>query len=262
MSRSPFPWQALIFLTVSALSARVFFAHSLFSQGLVRQIGRYDPGSTIPPARRILHLYFTRELSCSGMRGGGCAWTHIIEADIGAGVPLPRSDAGETQFVGYDRAGRVLFVRRTSLVWERQPPGVTYRADVFPAPPAIERRLGRLDVTYGGRTYAQRALPDAPPFARAVAVDASHVRIDLDCTHYSMVRVHYAQDRDLTAASTDALETLRNCWIRFGATALRTPIETRDSALYLDFYNGLLYTDRAVRVEVDGRGNSPERASV
>jgi hypothetical protein len=184
------------------------------------------------------------------MRGG--RWTYTVEAVIGAGVPFPPSEVGETQFAGYDREGHILFVRRTSLVRDAHP-GLTYMADV-PAAPNIEHRLGRIDVTYRGRTYTRRALPDAPPSARAVAVDDSHIFIDLDCAHYSSVMVHYTADRDLTPASNDALETFRNCWTRFGSTSLHTPIKTRNRIIYLDFDNGLLYTVRAIRVKVDGRG--------
>jgi hypothetical protein len=249
MRRSPsLPWYILVFLSVTALAVSVFFAQRISTRGLVRHIGRYDPTSAIPPTRRILHLYFTE--GPRGTRGG--YWTYTIEAEIGAGVPIPPGDAGVTQFTGYDREGRILFVRSTSFVRDAHP-GLTYMADVS-ATPNIEHRLGRIDVTYRGRTYTRRALPDAQPVARAIAVDDSHILIDLDCAHYSSVLVHYTVDRDLTAASNDALETLRNCWMRAGSTSLGTPIETRNRTIYLDFNNGLLYTDRAIRVKVDGRG--------
>ena len=237
------PWFALVFAAVLGLAAPVFFAQRIMTGSLVRHIGNYDPLSTISPARRVLHLYFTE--GARGMRGH---WTYSIAAVVGSGVPLPASNAGETQFAGYDRQDRLLFVRRTSLASDAHP-GLTYMADL-PAAPNIEHRLGRLDVTYRGKTYSRRALPDAPPAARAVAVDNSHILIDLDCAHYSSVLVHYTEDRDLTPASNDALETIRNCWIRAGATSLHTPIETRNHSIYLDFNNGLLYTDRAIRIEV------------
>jgi hypothetical protein len=238
-----------VVLAVIALAAP-FFTRKVLTGSLVRHIGKYDSMATIPPSRRVLHLYFTE--GPRGMRGGH--WTYEISAVIGSGVPASGSDAGEVQFAGYDRDGRVLFVRRTSFARDARP-GLTYMADV-PATPALERGLGRIDVSYRGQTYTRRALPDAPPSARAVAVDASHVLIQLDCAHYSSVLVHYTMDRDLTAASDDVLETVRNCWTRSGSTSLHTPIETRNRTIYLDFNNGLLYTERNVPVRVsEGRPN-------
>jgi hypothetical protein len=249
VTASSLPRPVFFVLTVILLALPVFLVHGIATRSLVRHVGRYDPLATIPPERRILHLYFTEEPT--GFRGAG--WRHTVEAAVGTGVPVTTGDAGETQFTGYDRDGRVLFVRHTSLVWARQPPGVTYLADVFPAPPDIERRLGRIEVTHRGRTYTKSALPDAPPSARAIAIDASHVRIELDCAHHSSVMVHYSADRDLTAASDDALETFRNCWSRSGAASLQTPVETRNRTIYLDFNNGLLFSDRAVPIAVAGR---------
>jgi hypothetical protein len=244
MPGSRAPWFILVFLAVMALAAQVFFAHGMLTGSLVRHIGRYDPTATITPGRRVLHLYFTE--GPRGMRGGH--WTYDIAAVVGSGVPLPPSNVGETQFLGYDREGRVLFTRRTSWASDAHP-GLTYMADI-PATPNIEHRLGRIDVIYRGRTYTRRALPEAPPSARAIAVDDSHILIDLDCAHYSSVMIHYTEDSDLTAASDDALETVRNCWTRAGSTSLRTPIETRNHSVYVDFNNGLLYTDRAIRIAV------------
>jgi hypothetical protein len=234
-------------MAVVVFAVPVFFVQNMPTRSLVRHVGRYDPSSTTPPDRRILHLYFTE-----GRRGSRSSWPYTVEALIGAGALLPPSETGETQFTGYDREGRVLFVRSASLVRDAHP-GLTYLADV-PATPNIEHRLGRIDVTFRGRTYTRRALPLAPPSARAVAVDDSHILIDLNCAHYSSIMVHYAEDRDLTADSNDALETFRNCWTRVGPTSLRTPIETHNRRIYLDFNNGLLYTERAVEVTVRGRG--------
>ena len=214
---------------------------------LVRHVGTYDPSSVGTSARQTLHLYFTE--GPRGMRGGH--WTYSIAAVLDGGVANPPSGVGDTRFVGYARDGRVLFDRRTSYATDASP-GLTYMADVSTAPD-IERRLGRIDVVYRGKTYSRRALPYAPPSARARAVDASHILIDLDCEHYSSVMVHYAENRELTPASTDALETVRNCWVSAGSTSLRTPIETRNDVVYLDFNNGLLYTDLGVRIQVDGR---------
>lgn len=247
MTVRPLRWLIPLLMAVVVLAVPVFFVQRMQTRSLVRHIGRYDPSATIPPDRRILHLYFTE-----GRRGSRSSWTYTVEAVIGGGALLPPSETGETQFTGYDREGRIVFVRPASLVRDAHP-GLTYMADA-PATPDIEHRLGRIDVTFRGRTYTRRALPLAPPSARAVAVDDSYILIDLDCAHYSSIMVHYAEDRDLTADSTDALETFRNCWTQFGSTSLRTPIETRNRTIYLDFNNGLLYTDRAVGVTVQGRG--------
>lgn len=237
----------LVILVAAMLVVPIFLVRRVTTRELVRHIGRYDPLATPSAKRRTLHLYFTE--GPRGLRGG--RWTYEISAVIDSGVANPPNDVGDTQFAVYDREGRSLFARHTSFARDANP-GLTYMAD-FSVTPGIEHRLGRVDVVYRGKTYTRRALPDAPPAAHAVAVDDSHVRIELDCAHYPQVMVHYTADRDLTSASTDALETIRNCWNRMGATSLATPIETRNHTLYLDFNNGLLFTDRAVPIEVAGR---------
>ncbi len=181
-----------------------------------------------------------------------------------AGMEVPRRDAisldysytafepvrpikpGPVFFQGFDENGREIISASSAVGligdFTSHPEEVSEIG--IPITRHLERHLSSIRVTYRGLTDTRKALPGGPITADVSAIDATHLKVTFDCSHFTELRIYEFNSRD-TAKFSKA------------PVYCDAPIVERSdrnvSDVYIDFEDGVKTVAHLVKFHVKGR---------